>query len=467
MRNATRFKQIFDREIKTLADHYGVGPEATMVQLTCQIVNTFERIQAYTFYSIELMPSGEVRPMEPNVILASFPFSSPDVTFFPLVLAFYILCEEMQDVITDGYAEYFVSAGFLNLFDWLTIGMLLLLWLFESIYVGSIPAVNTVWQIRLDSFWTLGTVQAHWQTILGLACFSMITKGLKFTKNVPVMCEIGNTFAHALFPVGMLLLVVFFLLFAFAVVFQIKFSVSQMNSFDSLGTSLFSVFRGLLGDIDTSGIYAASRTFGPILFSLYVTVVLFVAFTVLIALICDSFNAVSEIQPTDGVVVSLLAWRNARSNRGGDESQEEDEPATEKVEALGLKQQGPQLDPAAGLEQIIQALRDEVQEQQHAMSHRLQAMEKRHEQQSAQIEAGLLHVGRILLEMKSSCQGPKEGSHEPGAATGRTMEQDRHAVPGKDTNKCAETSMIVSANPVRNDHATNARTKLPDVLVDI
>eukprot|EP00658_Telonema_sp_P-2_P050149 TRINITY_DN381_c0_g1_i3.p1 TRINITY_DN381_c0_g1~~TRINITY_DN381_c0_g1_i3.p1 ORF type:complete len:277 (+),score=16.79 TRINITY_DN381_c0_g1_i3:105-935(+) len=176
MRNATRFKQIFDREIKTLADHYGVGPEATMVQLTCQIVNTFERIQAYTFYSIELMPSGEVRPMEPNVILASFPFSSPDVTFFPLVLAFYILCEEMQDVITDGYAEYFVSAGFLNLFDWLTIGMLLLLWLFESIYVGSIPAVNTVWQIRLDSFWTLGTVQAHWQTILGLACFSMITK---------------------------------------------------------------------------------------------------------------------------------------------------------------------------------------------------------------------------------------------------------------------------------------------------
>jgi hypothetical protein len=69
-------------------------------------------------------------------------------------------------------------------------------------------------------------------------------------------CSAGNTFAHAMVPVGVLLLVVFFLLFGFAVVFQIKLAVTQMHSFNSLGTSLFSVFRGLLGDMVAPGLSA-------------------------------------------------------------------------------------------------------------------------------------------------------------------------------------------------------------------
>eukprot|EP00658_Telonema_sp_P-2_P013269 TRINITY_DN15021_c0_g1_i2.p1 TRINITY_DN15021_c0_g1~~TRINITY_DN15021_c0_g1_i2.p1 ORF type:complete len:265 (-),score=64.36 TRINITY_DN15021_c0_g1_i2:42-836(-) len=152
----------------------------------------------------------------------------------------------------------------------------------------------------------------YYQSMLGLACFCMIIKGLKFTKNVPIMCTIGNTFSHALVPLGLLFFSVFLLLLGFAVVFQIKLCVSQMDGFHSLGASLFSVFQGLLGDMDTAGLFAASPSFGPVLFCLYVTVVVFVALTVTIALVCHSFSEVMHIRPEEGCVASFLAWWQGR-----------------------------------------------------------------------------------------------------------------------------------------------------------
>eukprot|EP00658_Telonema_sp_P-2_P016778 TRINITY_DN1649_c0_g1_i8.p1 TRINITY_DN1649_c0_g1~~TRINITY_DN1649_c0_g1_i8.p1 ORF type:complete len:408 (+),score=43.17 TRINITY_DN1649_c0_g1_i8:902-2125(+) len=279
------------------------------------------------------MPSGQVVPMEPTVILAKYPFPTPKDVWFPLILGFYILCEELQDVIVGGWKDYFLHSGWLNLFDWMTASMLFVLWVFDNIYQGVIPELHIPWQIRTDTFWTLALVQSYWQTLLGLACFCMVIKGLKYTKNVPIMCNIGNTFSHAMVPVGVLLFVVFFLLLGFAIVFQIKFSTSQMNSFNNLGTSIFSVFRGLLGDIDTQGIFAASPIFGALLFCLYVTVVLFVAFTVLIALICESFSAVMHQYPQEGGVVSFIAWcqgtKHGTDDNGDTEEKQDDDSGVE------------------------------------------------------------------------------------------------------------------------------------------
>eukprot|EP00657_Telonema_sp_P-1_P004190 TRINITY_DN19675_c0_g1_i1.p2 TRINITY_DN19675_c0_g1~~TRINITY_DN19675_c0_g1_i1.p2 ORF type:complete len:102 (-),score=37.72 TRINITY_DN19675_c0_g1_i1:79-384(-) len=73
------------------------------------------------------------------------------------------------------------------------------------------------------------------------------------------------------------------MLFGFGVLFNLIFSSTAMNSFNTLQISMFSLFRGLLGDVDVDGLTSASPIVGPLLFCLYVTVVLFVAFTILIA----------------------------------------------------------------------------------------------------------------------------------------------------------------------------------------
>eukprot|EP00658_Telonema_sp_P-2_P067894 TRINITY_DN5683_c0_g1_i16.p1 TRINITY_DN5683_c0_g1~~TRINITY_DN5683_c0_g1_i16.p1 ORF type:complete len:346 (-),score=43.85 TRINITY_DN5683_c0_g1_i16:35-1072(-) len=230
-------------------------------------------------------------------------------------------------MVVQGPRHYFHGNGWLNLMDWLALLAFYFLWVYSNIYIGVLPELHIPSNIRTDNAWTLALVQSDAQTILGMACFAMIVKGLKYTWNIPIMCNIGNTFSHAFVPVGLLLVVVFFLLFGFAVVFQIKFAASQMVSFNSLGRSLFSVFRGLLGDMDTDGIFAAAPSFGPILFCLYVTVVLFVAFTILIALICDSFSAVRHQDPGQGLVVSLVAWYKGKDQRA--EGPEGDGPKRE------------------------------------------------------------------------------------------------------------------------------------------
>ena len=51
--------------------------------------------------------------------------------------------------------------------------------------------------------------------------------------------------------VSVFLLVVMVMLFAFAVLFNLMFSITAMTSFDTLLPSMFSLFRGLLGDIVT------------------------------------------------------------------------------------------------------------------------------------------------------------------------------------------------------------------------
>eukprot|EP00658_Telonema_sp_P-2_P052361 TRINITY_DN4056_c0_g2_i12.p1 TRINITY_DN4056_c0_g2~~TRINITY_DN4056_c0_g2_i12.p1 ORF type:complete len:508 (+),score=87.77 TRINITY_DN4056_c0_g2_i12:1393-2916(+) len=310
--NATLFQDIYHREMDTLALHVGVPSSTAMLQLGCSVVNTYEKVQAFSFSTIEFLTSGQVKPMEPRVVLSPYPYSSPSQVYLPLVIGLYILCEELQDLIVGGAKSYIVAAGWLNTFDWLALISLFLLWVISNLFHGVMPMINVSFDMRGDTSWTLALVVEYYHTFLGMACFCMIIKGLKFTNNIPIMCNISNTFSHSLVPVGLLLIVVFFLLFGFAVIFNLNFAVSQMNSFDDLGTSLFSVFRGLLGDIDTEGIYAAAPTLGPILFCVYVTVVLFVAFTILIAMICESFNAVSEDSPREGFVISALAWYQSR-----------------------------------------------------------------------------------------------------------------------------------------------------------
>eukprot|EP00658_Telonema_sp_P-2_P025058 TRINITY_DN20090_c0_g1_i14.p1 TRINITY_DN20090_c0_g1~~TRINITY_DN20090_c0_g1_i14.p1 ORF type:complete len:658 (-),score=106.22 TRINITY_DN20090_c0_g1_i14:402-2375(-) len=248
--NGTQFQLSYEREINALSLHHAVDADTALVQLGCNVLNTLEEIQAYVFYTIEFMPSGQVAPMEPRVVLAGYPFETPPVVWYPAILGFYILCEELQDLIFEGWTSYYFQAGWLNVFDWLASISLFALWVCDHVYHGVMPELNRSpdARMRTDTFWTLALVQSYFQTILGMACFFMVIKGLKFTKNVPIMCNIGNTFSHALIPVGVLLFVVLFLLVAFAIVFQIKFSMTQMTAFDTLGVSMFSMFRGLLGD---------------------------------------------------------------------------------------------------------------------------------------------------------------------------------------------------------------------------
>jgi len=71
------------------------------------------------------------------------------------------------------------------------------------------------------------------------------------------------------------------------------------------------MFRGLLGDLNIDDIIDSQPIYGRLFFVAYVTTVLFVAFTLLISIVCQSYDAVSDHEPDDGLLVSLIRkWKN-------------------------------------------------------------------------------------------------------------------------------------------------------------
>jgi len=331
--NGTQFTANYDREIATFNNYPLFNPLTSLVQVSCNIIDTNNALQAFTTYSMEMRPSGNVEPMEPQIIIANYPILSPNVVYYPLILSFYIFCEELQDIVVGGWREYFVHSGWLNLMDILAVVMLLLVWIFDVLYYGMLPVIDPTSKsgehLRGDNWWNAVMVQNAWQTCLGLAMFAVVFKGLKFTHNVPIMSHIGNTFSHTLVDVSLFLFVVMVMLLGFAFVFNLVFVITPIKSFDDLGTTLFSLFRGLLGDLDIDGMQYVSPTLGPLLYTVYVTVVLFIAFTILIAIVCESFAAVMDQKPEDGVIVQTLAWYNGLSE--SDEEADEDEVDTEEM----------------------------------------------------------------------------------------------------------------------------------------
>jgi hypothetical protein len=119
---------------------------------------------------------------------------------------------------------------------------------------------------------------------------------------------------------------------AFAIVFHFIFVISPMDSFGGLTESVFSLFRGLLGDMDVDGLKLYSPIWGPLLYVIYVTVVLFVAFTILIAIVCESFSAIMDERPSDGVIINTINW--FKSLGTSDTELDEDQEDINEHEAL-------------------------------------------------------------------------------------------------------------------------------------
>ncbi len=74
--------------------------------------------------------------------LAPYPISSPDAVYFPLVLALYIMCEEIQDMVVDGPRAYWLHEGWLNLMDLVSMGSLLVVFVLHIVFYGVLPQIH-------------------------------------------------------------------------------------------------------------------------------------------------------------------------------------------------------------------------------------------------------------------------------------------------------------------------------------
>merc|ERR1712159_278067 len=126
--------------------------------------------------------------------------------------------------------------------------------------------------------------------------FVMIFKTLKFMRNVPIMKNITDTFADVSLTISIFFVVMIVIFLAFAMLFNLTFSLS-MPGFDNLGNSLFSIFLAMTGNIDVATMKMAHPVWGPLFYCVFNTVVVFVGFTILIAIVSDSYESVKDVAP--------------------------------------------------------------------------------------------------------------------------------------------------------------------------
>eukprot|EP00658_Telonema_sp_P-2_P003289 TRINITY_DN11213_c0_g1_i1.p1 TRINITY_DN11213_c0_g1~~TRINITY_DN11213_c0_g1_i1.p1 ORF type:complete len:284 (+),score=82.00 TRINITY_DN11213_c0_g1_i1:95-946(+) len=203
-----------------------------------------------------------------------------------------------------------------------------------------------------------------------------ILRSLKFTSHVPVMCTIGDTFSNAMKPTMLFLFAIVVLFLGFGVSFNVIFS-TDLDAFSRLDVTLFSMFRGLSGDIDADSISDVQPVIGPLIFSLFLTVVLFVAFTILIAIVSDAYDVAKERKPQKGL---LLELSQKLDELLGNESAEENQPKPGE-QGCGPRELG---ELAQQIEERFVQLMDVSNEQQRELLTRIDRLEQQiHDQNSA------------------------------------------------------------------------------------
>lgn len=286
----------FDKDLARMKEGWWIDEQTRMVQLGCRGANTNTNQNFLAFYTVEFGASGLVNPMDPvfsaEVLNRDISLIWGPVNPFLLYAFYYVNAEIFEFGVSHSFSHYFIASGWLNLLEWfclvmgyisyISLGHILVVMpeMYDDPYAARVP--------HRIGHWSQMQAQNQFALCLGLMGFAMWFKLLCFTKNVPLMSMIGNTFGGIVFELIAFCLVMFVLCAAFAMFFNIVI-LNGSRTFATFADAMMAVsIDGLMGNMDTDPIVRALPTFGPLFYAAYLFSILFVGFTILISIISDS-----------------------------------------------------------------------------------------------------------------------------------------------------------------------------------
>eukprot|EP00656_Telonema_subtile_P016007 TRINITY_DN18431_c0_g1_i2.p1 TRINITY_DN18431_c0_g1~~TRINITY_DN18431_c0_g1_i2.p1 ORF type:complete len:538 (-),score=138.88 TRINITY_DN18431_c0_g1_i2:114-1727(-) len=300
--NATAGGQALD-DVNFMQNSRWIDDQTAMVQTVVDIWNPNNGIRVQMFFWLETLNSGRVVPNAPQSAVKHWIPEAVSSVDWVAVFALYYLCEEVQDLVLQGPKQYLCTNRWVHVMDITAIASTMAMSVWYYISTGMLVALQD------PALYPFRAAAASLQTSTSLALFFIIFKSLKFTRNIPVMCLAGNVFAHVITDIALFLVVMLVLMTAFGALF---YSILVLNTvdFESFPKALFALFRGLQGDMDVDALVAASPLYGPLIYSAYITAVLFMAFTLLIGMISSAHDAVKNNVCEDGLIQMLLQKAN-------------------------------------------------------------------------------------------------------------------------------------------------------------
>ncbi|CAD5121175.1 DgyrCDS9711 [Dimorphilus gyrociliatus] len=136
------------------------------------------------------------------------------------------------------------------------------------------------------SYW-----QVQFNSAIAITVFFAWVKVFKYISFNKTMTQLSSTLARCAKDLAGFAVMFFIVFLAFAQLGYLIFG-TQVKDFSSFPSSIFTLFRIILGDFNFHELEAANRVLGPIYFILYVFFVFFVLLNMFLAIINDTYSEV-------------------------------------------------------------------------------------------------------------------------------------------------------------------------------
>ncbi|CAH8606063.1 unnamed protein product [Heterobilharzia americana] len=161
------------------------------------------------------------------------------------------------------------------------------------------------------NFQLLSIWQMNFNYAVSFTVFLAWVKLFKYISFNKTMTQLSSTLGSCAKDLAGFAVMFFIVFFAFAQLGYLAFG-TQAKDFSSFITTVFTLFRIILGDFDFNALQTANRVFGPIYFIVYVFFVFFVLINMFIAIINETYSSVKsdlEKQPNEFEVKDFLKDR--------------------------------------------------------------------------------------------------------------------------------------------------------------
>ena len=219
------------------------------------------------------------------------------VMIFEIILMCFVVyytLHELYEIYREGWAYFGV---WWNYIDWAN---LIILYVVFGIRLTMLKRVSdnddyAATSIEYIDFAPLGYYSNQELNVSSINFFLIYFKIFKYLRHLPRMDAIFTTISAASFDLFLFTIMAVIIFFGFASAFYVCFGM-ELEAWKTIGDSLGSLMRILLGDFDYPELQEVNKIMAPLLFYLFIFVSFFVLLNMFIAIICDSYADVKAAQ---------------------------------------------------------------------------------------------------------------------------------------------------------------------------
>lgn len=161
-------------------------------------------------------------------------------------------------------------------------------------------------------FYAAAYLSAYAYTLMGLNAVVTWLKILKYLNLFPHLSMLSVTLRNAAYPVMNFSIMFLIVFLSCGQAFLLAFGPS-LRDFSTFGEAMISLFRALLGDFDYPSLAQADPVVGPVLFTVYIFLVLFVLLNMFIAILTEAYDKAKVEVFGDAVHEREECWEGAIS----------------------------------------------------------------------------------------------------------------------------------------------------------